>query len=426
MTKPNQTRLATEKMQSDFTLFNELTTRLGELRKTPMAEKDVKKADIVALVKKHTGIAIDFQIDKSPYINAYMMPPLIDRNHPFFTNSGFNWPVLAKDRKYLTSEDGKLKTKEAWTNDANYSVGGAWSNVVVKLVLLTGLMKSTTISDGGVAAIFLHELGHVYTYFNLFGKLSRCNFLTAEAIKDISGAAPLEKRVQALEILEESLDINIKKKEEIAQAPEKMRGEMVESIVIAETAIKGGTVSGNFNYDTRTIEQIADQFAIFHGAGGDLAQAMMALYKEYDIPETLSTSVYVTLEVAKALFVTWIAYSVPIIGVILLILAIPGNKIYDDPQARIELIRKQLVGSIKDVKNQPWLRDQILSQIKIIEEMEGALKDRRSLYTLIYETITPRGRTMYRQEVFMKAVENLLYNDTYFNAAKFGALTNEI
>lgn len=422
MTNPNHIRLATEKMQTDFTLFNELAARLGELRKSKMTEAEVKKAGIPGLVLKHTGITIDFSIDPAMAINAYMMPPAIDRNHPFYTNFGSNWPIVAKDRKFIVDKKGNLTAKDAWTNDSNYSVGGAWTKVVVKLVLLKGLMKAHNITDKGVAAIFLHELGHVYTYFSLFGKLSRCNFLTMEAVKDITGSSPLEQRVQTLELLEESLDINIKKKEEIAQAPEKIRGELVESIVIAETAIKNNTVSTTARYDVRNIEQIADQFAVFHGAGSDLAEAMLALYKNYSVPETLSTPIFVCLEVAKALFMAYITASVPIVGVLLLLLAIPGDKIYDDPQARLELIRKQLVGSIKDTKGQPWLHEQIMSQINIIEQMEGVLKDRRTLYTLIYQTITPRGRTMYRQEVYMKAVENLLYNDTYFNAAKFGAL----
>lgn len=425
MTIPDSQRLATEKMQNDFTLFNELTTRFGELRKKSMSESEVKKAGIPDLIFKHTGIKISFGIDPCMQINAYMRPPLIDRNHPFFTSRGFSWPIPTTDRKFITNKNGNLSTTEAWTNDSNYTVGGAWSKVVVEVKILKGLMKAQKISDGGIAAIFLHELGHVYTYFSLFGKLTRNNFLTAEAIKDTMGSAPLEKRVQALELLEEGLDINIKKKEEVAQAPENIRGELIESIVIAETAIKASTTSGAEGYDVRNVEQIADQFAIFHGAGGDLAQAMLVMYQTFNAPETLSTKSFVCIELLKTAFMFYILASMPIVGVILLILSIPGNKVYDDPQARLELMRKQLVGSIKDVKDQPWLHEQILSQIKTIEDMEGALKDRRTLYTLIYQTISPRGRTMYRQEVYMKAIENLLYNDTFLNAAKFGALNVE-
>ena len=422
MTIPNQQRLATEKMQNDFTLFNELTKRFGELRKKGMSVAEVKKANIPDLVFKHTGIKITFGIDPSIQINAYMRPPLIDRNHPFFSSRGFNWPIPTEDRKFITNKKGELNITETWTNDSNYTVGGAWSKVVVEVKLLKGLMKAKKISDGGLAAIFLHELGHVYTYFSLFGKMTRNNFLTAEAIKDTMGSEPLEKRVQALVLLEEGLNIDIKKKEEIAQAPDNIRGELIESIVIAETSIKGGTTSGAEGYDVRNVEQIADQFAIFHGAGGDLAQAMMTIYQSFKTPETLSTKSFVCIELLKTAFMFYVITTMPIVGVILLILSIPGNKVYDDPQARLELMRKQLVGSIKDVKDQPWLHEQILNQIKTIEDMEGLLKDRRTLYTLIYQTISPRGRSMYRQEVYMKSIENLLYNDTYLNAAKFGAI----
>lgn len=423
MNSQTKTQLATEKMQNDFTLFNELTKRIGVLRSDPTPAK-VKESGIDELVFKHTGIKIKFGIHKSNQVNAYMMPPDLDRNHPFWTSMGMSWPTDGKSLTKLGVTE--RKTVEVWTNDANYTVGGGWSKVEIEIQLLRGLLKLKTITDGGVAAIFLHELGHAYTYLSLFGKLSRKNFLTSEAIKDVMGAPELEKRVQVLTKLEDDLDIVIKNKEKIVQSPGKIRGEVLESIVIAEVALNTGTTSSNKGYDTRNIEQIADQFAIYHGAGADLAQGMVEMYRGFGVMESKSNLTFVILEVIKVLWMGAVLTMSPLLGIIILLLTIPGDKVYDDPEARVELMRKQLVGSLKQYKDQPEMHARLMKQLETMEQLKGTLKDRRTFYALIYQTISPHGRTMYRQEVFMKSVENLLYNDTYFNAAKFGALANEI
>lgn len=421
MTTTAQQVLAKELMQNDFSFFNDLKKAIAKLRKTAMTPADVKKAGIPAIISKHTGMNIDFSIDPSMGINAYMMTPMIDRNHPFFSSRGFHFPIETHDRKFL-GKKGKIEVVDVWTDDSTYKVGGGWSKVVVKVKMLKGLMKTSMFTDGGVTAILLHELGHVYTYFSLFGKLTAKNFLTSEAIKEALSDEPLEKRVQKLEQLEGDLDIHILEKEKVLQTDKKLRGDVIESIVIAETCIKGGSTSIFTGFDNRNIEQIADQFAIFHGAGGDLGEAMNTLYKECGTVETLSTTAFVVIELCKVFLVMTILWGAPLLGIIMLILGIPGQKIYDDPQARVELIRKQLVGGLKEAQNNPALKAQLLDQIDTLEKLEGQLKDRRTFYEVVYQTITPRGRTMYRQEVFMKSVENLLYNDIYLSAAKFGEL----
>lgn len=421
MTTQKAVQLATEKMQTDFTFFNELKEAFDKLRKTDMSATSVKKSGIKELTQKYTGINIDFGIENSGQINAYMMTPELDGNHPFYTTRGWRF---AADKKAQRKAFGKEMTTEAWVNDADYTVGGAWSKVEVKLRMLKGLMNHTTFTADMITAIFLHELGHVYTYFSLFGRLSTKNFLTMEAIKELTSSQPLEKRIMALEVLEKDLNIHIANKESLCQGDEAKRAQMVESVVITAEAA-GGSNTTTSPYETRNIEQIADQFAVYHGSGAALAEGLTEMMKVFRTPETFSKVGFIIMEVVKVLFITYVTLISPILSILILLLAIPGNKVYDDPEARVEVIRKQLVQSLKDTKGQPELHKAILEQIKTIEMISGKLKDRRSFYTLVYQTITPRGRTMYRQEVFMKAMENLLYNDTYLNAAKFGALNNE-
>lgn len=422
MSTPLANQLATEKMQSDFTYFLELTELLGKLRKTPMSSADIKKSGVKELTLKHTGINVDFGIDPNGGVNAYMIPPSLDSNHPFYTTRGMRWGVDKKDRKKVF---GKDRTATAWVDDSQYMVGGKWSDMPVVLRILKGVMNHTQFTDRMIAALYLHELGHVYTYFSLFGRLTTKNFLTMEAIKELTSQQPIDKRIMALEILEKDLDIEISNKERIASAKPSARGEMVESVAIVET-VAGSKATSFGGYESRNVEQIADQFAVYHGAGADLAYALTTIYKVFKSPETFSTGGFVVLELIKTMVFIYFTVAIPILGILILLLSIPGDKIYDDPEARVEVTRKQLVQALKDTKGQPELHKSILDQIEAIEKLKGTLKDRRSLYTTIYQTITPRGRTMYRQEVFMKSIENMLYNDTYLNAARFGALNDEL
>lgn len=415
-------QLATEKMQSDFTFFNDLTLLLGKLRKTNMTPADIKKSGIKELTQQHTGILINFGVPNQGSINAYMIPPALDVNHPFFQARGFRMSPSGKDRKAVF---GKGSRAEAWVNDAEYKVGGTWSNIPVVLCILKGAMTHTAMTDKNLAALFLHELGHVYTYFSLFGRLATKNFLTMEAIKELTAQQPIEKRIQALELLEGDLNINIKNKEDIAHQTGKKGSDMVEAVVITETVLTASSTN-SYNYETRVSEQIADQFAIYHGAGAALAEALTTMYKVFRLPETYSSGGFVIFEILKVFAILYMGFAMPIIAILLLILCIPGDKIYDDPQARITIARKQLVQSLKDTKGQPELHKAIMEQIDAIDRISGVLKDRRTLYQFIYQSITPRGRTMYKQEVYMKAIENLLFNDTYLNAAKFGELANEL
>ncbi len=413
-----QNTLAVEAMKGEFSLFNELTKLLGALRNTPMSDKDVKNSGVSELVFKETNIKIDFFIDPCEGINAYMMPPQIDKNHPFYTTRGFRLPYDPKQRKLVFNKE---KVVEAWVDDSRYQVGGAWSNLPVKLAIFKGMMNFKGFEDEHLAAIFLHELGHVYTYFSLFGMLTTRNTLTDEAIKSLTSSEPLEKRVMSLELLAKDLDIDIKNKEKIAQADDKVRADLIESIVITEE-IAGTSGTSKSKYETRNVEQIADKFAVHHGAGAALAESLTIMFKSFGLTETKNDTTFVILEIVKVVSFIFVAAHFPILAILGLLISIPFWKVYDDPQARVELTRKHLMEQLKNTKKQPELHKAILGQIEAIDQLGVVLKDRRSLYDVIYQTITPRGRTMYRQEVFMKSIENLLFNETYLNAAKFGEL----
>lgn len=425
MSVQSEIRLATEKMKANHTLFKELTKIVKGLRWKEAPQALVKKSDINKLIFDETGILALFKVTPHAELDAYALLPDIDDNHPFMNRMDEDFKTANMDRIHL-NRFGSITGTKAWVDPVNFKVGGAWSNVPVTVCITKGLLDTRVFSDENIAGMILHEIGHVFTYFSLLGDLTNKNILIREAVKTALGAAPLEKRVQVLERVESDLHIGIKGKEHLLQTNESVRGEILETVIVTEVVNKRLNVTKTQDYNIRNSEQLADQFAVYMGAGQALVEATVKAERMAGDAVFYTDRTFIQLELVKAMLFMYLTYQIPLIGIVIFFLGVPGKQLYDEPAARVALMRKQLVASLKDTKHIPDLHKQILSQIEAIDELSKLLKDRRTLFTLVYQTITPRGRSIYRQELFSKSVENLLYNETHLNAAKFGALNNVI
>lgn len=413
-------RLATEAAVSKSKLADQLIEVVENLRvNNTYTHDEIKKQNINGIIFKHTKILTDFMIKKNVGINAYVNFPQMDKNHPFFTN--YDWYGSRSD---VTITALNLTGKVKGTVDpTTMSVGGIYSKVKIDLVVGYELIKNKGFTPQEVVAIILHELGHIYTYFLNFGELTKRNFMISNVLKNLQGGNTYEQKEDSLVEAERVLGIKLDKKNEIINL--NGNSEQISSILISNDVVRAGSSSRTPFYDVRTVEQIADKFAIEHGAGVELATALNKIYRTYWVKETRSPAMFVAIELSK--FIIWLilTFSMPVTMILYTLSMLPGPKVYDSPESRIRIIKQQLVTSVKDLKDEPLMRNKLIEQIKTVEEIEKQLKDRRTILEVLYNTFTPRGRSMYEQEVFMKNIESLIYNDTYLSAAKFGAIKDE-
>lgn len=383
--------------------------------------EEIKKNDVTGMILDETGMNVTVMVKKGVGLNAYVIFPSMDRNHPFYTTYGM-YGSSESSQVAINMSDTELK---GWVDPKDFKVGGVYSKVKVDMVIGYELMRDTRFTVAEIASIMLHELGHIYTYFEMFGLLTRKNFMIADVVKTLQGGSTIDKKELKLIEAERTLGIKIDRKNDLINIPNDKKEDLISSVLITQDYIQAGTSSSTGIYDIRTIEQIADKFVISNGGGVELASALNKLYETYWVKETRSPALYVAIEIAK--FILWmISLSIfPLTTIFYTVGILPGPKIYDSPEARIKIIKQQLIGSLKDLKSEPVMRKEIQDQIQVVEDIEKTLKDRRSLLEIIYQNVTPRGRIMYKQEVFMKNIESLLYNNTYLNAAKFGAIKDE-
>lgn len=399
------------------TLASKLVVLIHKLRQDGTYTQQVMKdSGVSEAILFLTGINADFMVKKGVGQNAYVRYPNLDRNHPFLAAYGYTGgtsevgtALLATNREVIGTIDRK-----------NWKVGGIYSKIKMNITVGHELLASTIFSDEEVVGVILHELGHIFDYFDVLGGLVKRNFLLHDVSKQLAGQTTHEQKVKVLVEAERQLGIQIQNKDDIINAPDKVRSEVAEAVIITEDMIKNRDTSGNPLYDVRTLEQSADRFAIHHGAGVHLGTALNKLYQNANVRETRGAGMFLAVELLKVALFLIGAYVSPFYTILYLIGSIPGPKVYDSPNARIELIKRQLIGSIKDNRGDKEYSAILREQVAVLEDLQKGLNDRRSLYDTIYQTITPRGRSMYKQEVHMKNVENLLYNDFYLNSAKFG------
>lgn len=383
---------------------------------TTKAIKDSKLQDVIF---DHTGILTDSMVKKRVGKNAFVKFPNLDKNHPFFATYQYTGGSSETTITALALLDSKL---EGTVDMDKMKIGGVFSKVRHDMTVGYELMIANNFTSEEITAIILHELGHIFTYYRFFGMLTKRNFLLGDAMFSINSRSTKEQKVVRLEEISRSLGIDQVNYDTLLTNDKQKSAEAVTTAMVTNDIIRSSSVGGNSYYDVRTVEQIADQFATKHGAGMHLSTALNKIYQEAYVRSVRGPAMFVAIELVKLMFYLFIVSSGPITAVLYTLSLIPGPAIYDSPLARIQLIKRQMVNTIREQNQNAEYIKELRSQIEVIEKLEAELEDRRSLFELAYQTLTPRGRSMYKQEVFSKNLESLIYNETYLASVKFGAL----
>lgn len=386
------------------------------------------------------GIRLDVEIERYKEINAYVILPMLDRNHVFFSqatryytdNSTANAEFKANRKQLYLFGSIDLK---------NSRVGGVFSEIEVKMRFNRGLLDKCT--PGQCAAIALHELGHVYTYFEYLGVTVRNLLVVGGFIKRLTDEKDVEEKIKIIKKAKTVFDATPDNVEEIAKyTPEQLEQYMTVVAVQNNVAdLRSETTDEGINYyEDRACEQIADRFAVYHGAGRDLAVALDFIYTEYGTIEKRGFFKHMLLNLGGIMITLLLvlvpllaAASNPILGIIqavrsgmlmftLLQAYNPANKIYDDPKERLNAIKQTIVEelTIPDLS-----QDRKVALLADIAEIDGLVQDYKSrmyYWEKMAILFLPSARKSLRQLTWHKLIEGMLRNDIFTASAKFGAL----
>ena len=390
-----------------------LTKAVEFLRKDgSYSTKAIHESNIIRSVYLSTGMYIDFLIEKHVGFNAYALLPSVDKNHIF---------VKEVYRGYSSGETGDVlintlgKAAQGSVNPKTGYVDGVFQKIKIDISLGHALISSSKFTPAEVSAIILHELGHAYTYFYHLGTVVKTALVSSVAAKSVMEGQDMTTKVKVLKSAERTLGIEIRNKEELATSDQK-GGAVVQTVILSAAAEKTRSESGYTAYELRSVEQIADGFAVRHGAGADLVLALEKLAQMHGNRATYNTAQHLFMEAIKIIFFSISLMVMPLSMIAYVLLASPHLKSYDDPEARARLVKQNMVAELKNPCLPDARRRAIIDDIAVVEQVEKSLDDKMTFLELFWGTIMPSGVRALNQQDTQKQIEKMINNDLFLKS----------
>ena len=380
----------------------------------------MKKCKVTALTRLYTHMDVQFVVSDKIRDNAYFILPAMDRNHPFFGAYGFDG-AGSSAATLQSIRDAGGKPREGTVDLRTGRVSGYFKDIKVTIVLAHNLFTDSKYKTEMLVGIYLHELGHTFTYFEYFGNIVRSSFLIDQASKTVMDPGyNSETKVKLLKEVEKQLGVENLESEKTINLPSDKARTKVETVLITDDVFNTRTESSTPFYDVRTVEQMADQFCTVHGAGVWQAEALGVLYKKHRVNETISAAEFVAIEIVKLVVFLVVGFLNPIMVFMYALALMPSPHAYDQPKERLITLKRQLISALK-ANSDPAMKKRYVDDIKAVETLIDELTSRRTLYELYCNYLDPVGRRMYNEEKFRKKIEEAINNDLYVKAAELGA-----
>lgn len=414
--------------QFDNTFFHQLAKAIGKARELNSRELTSLAPDVVAigdLITDFIGLKVECKIHPAKYQNAWVKMPDFNRNHPFYEM----W------QNFASSKDGlrALKGKDYDIGNVNRKTGkitGVYAKIACPITFTKGLMESSKFTDEEIAAVALHEIGHIYSLFETMWRTSATNLAIASAIEDCAGVKDTNVRVKVIKgLVEQGYVDSSTNPEALAQLDD----DSLPIAVITAGFRKIGHDENAVCYNRTAWEQSADQFAVRMGAGVHLASGLNKLLPTLSEAKHLFVKNTLVLLFWRILF-TLSSMSLISVGAAPMILYLlfvdlvfltgPGileatHNPYDRYKDRISRIRREQIGKLKTLDKDDPLAEEVLAQIDEIKKIEDEQSNLYSnafvyLYAFVYNLFTGQLDKKAQQQ----AVEKLLNNELYVHAAR--------
>lgn len=403
-------------VQSDL-FFKELVLAFSRMRDEKAYSGDaLKSIGFAEIIKRHTGLKVKFNVDKSNDINAYVIPPMVDKNNPLI----YDWwkPYIENDdvKKFI-----KIKRSDIIKGSVDLQRGkvdGVFAEIEHNLTVLKGLVETKLLCDEERAAIVLHEVGHLFTYYEFLGHTLTTNVILHAATQSFFKSDDVVKRTQILDETCKALDISLEDPEALVKTTSK---EVFQTVVLRKAILETKSSLGSGTYDITATEALADQYAIRQGAGRYLATGLDRIHRYYGGSASyMSTAMHVFATVIRVIL--FFLLIIPTFGLIFLVLLInPSQKLYDEPGARLARMKRELVAGLKQKDLPADQRKAMVDDIEAIDALLKNIDDKRTLMEMFYTSILPSGRKQYQQLRFQVELEKLVNNQLFVTAEK---LTN--
>lgn len=437
----NNPTLALESVQfQNQNFFKDLTAVYAELQKLP--EHEVVGSDLRAelgrTVKRHTGLPVSF--DLAPTWGAWVGVPMVDRNHPFLRSG---------DREHVTGDEGTLMV-DRLQGKARGSVNlktGRVSGIYESFEAVVHISKDWVVGDFSpeeLAALSLHEVGHLFTYLEYLTRQISTNQVLAGVAKRLDGTDSVHEREAVIVLAKNELHLQHLDAAELATS----KPEVIEAVILKSAADQAVHELGSNIYDYSTWEYLADQYAARYGAARHVITALSKVHRNFNDIAFRSTPEYLYMEAMK---LVWVGFALgggafvgaatstvagPVVGraigavVTKFLMTVPlmmiamdsrGDGTYDTPEARFRRLRNQVVEALKDKRMDKPTFERLAADLKVIDEILEEVHDRRQLLGVLRDAVVTAttGNPQQRQKKLQQQLEALAANDLFVKAQEF-------
>lgn len=383
-----------------------------------ITSKVMLESGLEELINKRFKTSIEFFIDSAPYANAYVELPQMDKNHPFFSE----WAnYSSNDMGRLVSNLETVVQRTGTVDIDKGQVSGIFSKVPVKMAITAGLIRGKRYTDYEVAAIILHEIGHLITYFYYMLNSTLGGFISAAVATAAMGAKNDRERsiifakglrVMGLDdvaidpLLHQTVDQNV---------------DTLQVLYINDTVDKLRSLTGYGLYEMKCCEQLADAFAARFGLAVPLATALEKMHGPSLVKSRGAYYAMMGVEVAAHAF-SGVSAPLQTVGIFIASLLLSDDKYgggYDDFNHRIRYLRNHLIENIKTDNLPKDVVNQYVKDIERITKIAESKIQYKGLFTVLRSIILPWSRRRNKAVELQKSIEEMLYNESYVLAAKF-------
>lgn len=394
--------------------FRNLTYQFSELKKKSASELlDIgASAELSTEIKNFTNLTFLFQIDKNgPCVHI----PEVTKNN-----------ILVNDiiRSYIPDAVGKTMVEQAGgilsgTVDlAKGKVTGCFTNIQHIIHFPAKMIASADFSAEELAAACLHEVGHIFTYYEYITRTVRTNQVLDGVAKTLSSTNEPKEIEAVLISARKALALDDLNAKQLAKSTNK---KVIELVVLTKAVESARSQLGSDIYDINSWEMLADNFAARHGAGRYLVTALDKLQR-FNISYR-STGSYIFLEALKLLsLIAGFVFAgtgsillgrIGFISFISMFTMDLNSEDYDRPGARTKRIRDQVIMRLRDKTISREEREALNSDLKVIDESLAHVNDRLQWFTVLGGFLFRSIRSRYKQERVQQELEYLVSNDLF-------------
>lgn len=396
-----------------------------ELPRSAMAPSLLIKKGLDKVIEKHTGLKIPVKIDPAEYVNAWVYPPYIDANHAVFSGNKYErdnpW-ILDYIDKQAEKVFGKSESIFGTIDRAKSRVSGDFCKIECPMFISRGLIMHSEVTPEMATTVVLHEIGHVFTYFEFMGRVTTFNGALQAASEQFFKCESREDRLKVVRDMGDKFGVDTDDRDALMNARNK---DSFITVLARGYVIDRKSGMGSSIYDITLWESLSDQFSMRHGSGVDGVKMMDILYRDgshSSYQTNLGHIIFTLMKVLLFILFTFFLFGLPL----LLLFVNPAEKIYDEPRARMQRMRNDFVSGLKSPLLKADEKAKIAEDVKDIDAIMKDIDDKRGLIELFYTSCTSEGRRQFSQMRFQQEVERLVSNDLLVSATRLQNLANRI